>query len=84
MWCEVCFIRSKFVIDKTQIGIKLDDNDKRTLNYRLEELKNDLISEFDLCDVYGARWERKRDNFLQKIEEIAEKKAKKEYRKKLL
>lgn len=63
-------------IDKTQISIELDDKDKRTLKYRLGELKDDLVSEFDLEDISGARWERKRDNFLERIEDIAEKKAK--------
>ena len=63
-------------IDRTQISIKLDDKDKRTLKYRLEELKDDLVSEFELDEIFGARWERKRDNFLERIENIAEKKVK--------
>lgn len=30
-------------IDKTQIAIKLDDSDNRTLKYRLSEFKDELI-----------------------------------------
>lgn len=61
-------------IDKTQIGIKLDDSDKRTLKYRLSELKNSLIQEFDLDSISESRWERKRDKFLDEISDIAKKK----------
>ena len=34
-------------IDKTQIGIKLDDPDARTLKYRLSEFKDKLTKEFN-------------------------------------
>ena len=58
-------------IDRTQIGIKLDDSDKMTLKYRLSELKNSLIKEFKLDNISEPRWERKRDKFLNEISEIA-------------
>lgn len=61
-------------IDSTQISIKLDDSDKRTLKYRLDELKNDIITDFDLRDMSSSTWERKRDKFLNKIEEIINRK----------
>ena len=35
-------------IDKTQIEIKLDDSDNRTLKYRLSEFKDELIKDFNL------------------------------------
>lgn len=54
-------------IDPDQIGIKLDDSDIATLKYRLEELKEELITEFDLRNMSSTVWERKRDNFLNNI-----------------
>lgn len=57
-------------IDSEQISIKLDDDDKATLNFRLGELKDNLISEFDLRPISAALWERKRDEFLNQIETI--------------
>ena len=57
-------------IDPTQIGIKLDDSDLATLKFRLEELKDMLTSEFNLRNMSSALWERRRDDFLTKIEAI--------------
>ena len=57
-------------IDSTQIGIKLDDPDVATLKYRLGELKDLLVKEFDLRSMSSALWERKRDDFLDKIADI--------------
>lgn len=57
-------------IDKTQISIKLDDSDQRTLKYRLSELKDVLTSEFNLRPMPEAAWERQRDNFLDKVAEV--------------
>lgn len=61
----------KGCIDSTQIGIKLDDEDKRTLNYRLGELKDKLTEEFGLRKMAPAIWERKRDEFLERIKTIS-------------
>lgn len=58
-------------IDRTQISIKLDDRDKRTLNFRLEELKDNLTTEFGLRPMSSAVWQRKRDDFLDKINSLA-------------
>lgn len=54
-------------IDPSQIGIKLDDSDVTTLKYRLGELKDMLTAEFGLRSMSPAMWERKRDDFLNKI-----------------
>ena len=63
-------------IDKTQISIKLDDADDRTLKYRLSELKDELTKEFNLRPMSEAAWERQRDSFLDKITAITEKRMK--------
>lgn len=57
-------------IDSDQIGIKLDDSDIATLKFRLEELKEELTTEFNLQSMSPTVWERKRDNFLNKIVSI--------------
>ena len=57
-------------IDSNQIGIKLDDSDIATLKFRLEELKEELTIEFNLRSMSLTVWERKRDNFLNKIVSI--------------
>lgn len=64
-------------IDKTQISIKLDDPDIRTLKFRLGEFKDEIIKEFNLRSMSEATWERQRDNFLDKITDIAEKRTRK-------
>lgn len=59
-------------IDKTQVSIKLDDPDKDTLRFRLEEFKNNLIAEFGLRPVEGFLWEKKRNEFLDAIADVNE------------
>lgn len=54
-------------IDPAQVSIKLDDADRNTLNFRLSELKDDLIAEFGLRSFSEAFWERKRNEFLERI-----------------
>ena len=63
-------------IDKTQIVIKLDDSDSRTLKYRLSEFKDELTKEFNLRPMSEATWERQRDSFLNRIVSITENRAK--------
>lgn len=65
---QFSFSEIKGCIDSTQIQIKLDDNDKETLYFRLEELKNNLTNEFQLRNMSNTVWIRKRDDFLVKIE----------------
>lgn len=55
-----------------QICMKLDDNDRDTLRYRLGELKDRLAGEFELRSLSLAIWERYRDDFLQRIRNIAQ------------
>lgn len=59
-------------IDRLQISIKLDDHDQRTLTFRLDELKNNLTTEFGLRQMNDTIWNRKRDEFLSRIESITE------------
>ncbi len=67
---DFAFSDIKGCVDTTQIGIKLDDPDIDTVNYRLGELKDELISEFSLRRMSEPVWERKRNEFLARIEEI--------------
>ena len=60
-------------IDPQQISIKLDDQDRETLIFRLEEFKNNLISEFGLRPVDGFLWEKKRKEFLDGIATVISK-----------
>lgn len=61
-------------IDSTQISIKIDDMDKETLLFRLEELKDTLTKQFQLKNMSNIVWNRKRDEFLRKIEIAKQKK----------
>lgn len=62
-------------IDKSQIAIKLDDSDIRTLKYRLGEFRDKLTKEFNLRPMSEAAWERQRDGFLDRIATITEARA---------
>lgn len=62
-------------IDNTQILIKLDDTDIRTVKFRLGEFKDEIIKEFNLRIMSEATWERRRDEFLDKIAAIARKRV---------
>lgn len=62
-------------IDKSQIAIKLDDSDIRTLKYRLGEFRDKLTKEFNLRSMSEAAWERQRDGFLDRIATITEARA---------
>lgn len=64
-------------IDTTQVSIKLDDADIRTLKFRIGEFKNEIIKEFNLRSMSEAIWERHRDDFLDEIATIAEKRLRK-------
>lgn len=56
-------------IDSTQIGIKLD-GDIDELKHRLGELKDDIVEEFGLRQISSTRWEKIRNSFIEKIQEI--------------
>lgn len=57
-------------IDKEQISIKLDEENEPMLRYRLDALKDALISEFGLENIPIAVWERKREAFLGVISNL--------------
>ena len=60
-------------IDPRQVSIKLDDKDTNTLKFHLGELKDNLIAEFGLRTISSALWEKKRDEFLDKIDKESKK-----------
>ena len=59
-------------IDSTQVGIKLD-GDAEELKHRLCELKDDIVDEFGLRKLNATRWEKIRDEFIDKIGKIERK-----------
>jgi len=59
----------KGCIDPTEIGIKLD-GDREELKHRLNELKDTLIEEHGLQPLTSARWERRRNQFIDEINGI--------------
>lgn len=62
-------------IDSTQVSIKLDDHDRDTLRFRLGELKDNLIAEFGLRKINDYLWEKKRNEFLEAVATVTEKRA---------
>lgn len=65
------FSEVKGCVDNGEIGIKLDDIDRETLNFRLGELKDAIVEEFGLSPIEQNRWERVRNNFIRTINSIA-------------
>lgn len=61
----------KGCVDGTKIGIDLG-GDEAELKVRLGGLKDNLIREFGLANMTEAKWERHRDDFIRKINEVAE------------
>lgn len=59
----------KGCIDSLRIGIKLDD-DIDIVRYRLSELKDNLVYEFGLSSMSESYWEKKRNEFLDSINEL--------------
>ena len=68
---EFDFPQIKGAINPQQIGIKLD-SDCTELNQRLNELKDSLIDEFKLQSLSAAKWERHRNEFVNKIAFVSE------------
>lgn len=56
----------KGAVNPNQISIKLD-GDERVLKQHLNELKDNLVSEFRLHMPSASKWERHRDDFIVKI-----------------
>lgn len=63
------FVQIKGAINPNKIGIKLDSNVDE-LNHRLNELKDNLIEEFGLRAISATKWERHRNEFIEKINKI--------------
>lgn len=59
-------------IDKDTLGIDLG-GDEDELKHRLGELKDTLVSEFNLTPVSGTKWERHRNEFIGKVNGITAK-----------
>ena len=58
------------VIDRDNIGIKLD-GDNTDVRNRLNQLKDNIIKEFGLPKINSARWESKRDAFINNVLNLA-------------
>lgn len=63
------FTEIKGVIDKDNIGIKLD-GENRDLRNKLNQLKDNIIQEFNLSEINSVRWEDKRNKFIQGMIEL--------------
>lgn len=70
------FSQIKGCINKSQICIKLDNQDNQILDQLLLELRENLISEFNLYGISEALWNRKKNEFLDKISSISQSKTK--------
>lgn len=60
------FKEVKGAIDPTKIAIKLD-GDSLDVKEKLGQLKNSIVQEFSLTSISDIRWEKKRDEFISKI-----------------
>lgn len=61
-------------INPQKIGLKLD-SEETDVKEKLGQLKDVLVQEFDLSDLPGVRWERKRDAFISSVTADKEKAA---------
>lgn len=64
------FAEIKGCVDSNKIGIDLG-GDKEELKSRLNEFKDELIDEFNLSSIGSSKWERHRNDFIRKIDELA-------------
>lgn len=60
------FKEVKGAIDPTKIAIKLD-GDSLDVKEKLGQLKDSIVQEFSLTSISDIRWEKKRDEFISKI-----------------
>lgn len=60
----------KGAVNPRQIGLKLDSSDDE-VKEKLGGLRNLLVTEFGLSNIPDARWETKRDDFIDKIKSIS-------------
>lgn len=64
------FKEIKGAINPNKISIKMDQSDLIGLKYKLGQLRNKLLSEFELSNPNLDQWERKRDEFIKKVNEL--------------
>ena len=57
----------KGVVNSDKVAIKVDAEDAKA---RLNELKDKLCAAFNLESISHTKWERKRDRFLEKVNNI--------------
>ena len=66
---EFGFPQIQGAINPQQIGIKLD-SECAELKKRLGELKDSVIDEFEIKALSASRWERHRDEFIDKVNTV--------------
>lgn len=59
----------KGAVNKNQIGIRID-GDPDEIRHMLGQLKDRFIKEFRLREIPQLRWEKKRDDFIEKMKHI--------------
>lgn len=64
---DMQFERMKGVVNSDKVAIKVDAEDAKA---RLNELKDKLCAAFNLESISHTKWERKRDRFLEKVNNI--------------
>ena len=57
-------------VNPNRIALKLDEKDINNLKHRLLELKDKIVQKFSLRSMSETKWERNRDEFLRKVEEL--------------
>ena len=64
---DMKFEMMKGVVNSNTVAIKVDADDAKA---RLNELKDKLCSVFSLDGISQTEWERKRDKFLEHVNDI--------------
>ena len=64
---DMQFERMKGVVNSDKVAIKVDAEDAKA---RLNELKDKLCAAFNLESISHTKWERKRDRFLENVNNI--------------
>ncbi len=67
------FKEIKGAINPNRISIKMDQENLIDLKYKLGQLRDKLVSRFELYSYNAEQWERKRDEFIDSINKISEK-----------
>lgn len=64
------FKEIKGAVNPNRISIKMDQEDLIDLKYKLGQLREKLVSKFELDNYNAEQWERKRDEFIDSINSI--------------